>query len=454
MNTLLFYTCRMKIKQEPLCNSTTKRHQLNTKGSNGQINKDNNRSTLQLKQEAFIKNIKDDEAQESTILIANKSTSYKLNTSNCQSNHETNVKQEHLSKPEALLHGNVTDSKLTSRQSVEPDELEPDINDPEFYCCLCKRTYVTRFRYRRHLRSIHQMKFDMLRPRKNPNVVPDWDDPNCYCKSCERTYDSRRKYSTHCKRVHKLKPTPIVIRKGILCNVCHYTYQSKGSYSVHCLNMHNIKHEKLFANPEATPDMQDPNNYCSKCDKRFSNRRSFKNHLICVHKLFSLLPKNNVEPDIHDPNFYCQTCNTTLPSKRAYQVHLATIHCIGPLPRKMNKAHPDVDDPNHHCRVCQQTYASQYGYRRHLQATHQLVLYPDPLDPNFYCRVCNRTSKTLRLYRRHCKTVHRMELYHRSILNPSATIDINSPNRYCAQCQRQYSSKSAYAYHLQAIHHL
>ncbi|KAK4518409.1 Translation machinery-associated protein 46 [Mucor velutinosus] len=439
--------------------------QLNNEANDERM-KEDERSTLEFKQEAHNKY---EETQKTGVSNTNGGVSNESNTFDLNSNGETNVKQEELAKSEVVLQDNTVESRrsdINSReQSVELGQVEPDIDDPNFYCRSCNYTLSNKSGYRSHLKKYHKMNLKPLVPIRNPAILPDWDDPYQYCKSCNYTYASRNTYKAHCKYFHKMKaPTrsagiPDIRDPNSYCKVCNHTYKSKSSYITHCVIVHKIRRGQRFANPEATPDVQDPNNYCIRCDRTFCSRYAFRNHLFRIHQLKLSLP-NEIAPDIDDPNNHCRSCDKTFDSRYSFRIHLASIHFIGKLPYEKSNAYPDVDDPNNYCRVCQRSYVSRAHYRTHLKGVHQMILrpqknlnnLPDPDDPNLYCRVCDKTKETLVSYREHCMQIHRMVLRHHSISNPNATIDITSRDNYCAQCEYRYSSKYAFVCHLQTVH--
>lgn len=337
-----------------------------------------------------------------------------------------------------------TDSNLKQKRkgrqrSIPGGELEPEINNPDLFCCSCKKTYSTKNEYRRHLKHIHKMQLKSLRPLAvSDDILPDWNDSNYHCQPCDRSYSSAPSYHAHCKRVHKMEALtrppedPSANDVSNYCKICDRSYTRRLGYIAHCMLVHGNepKPAKRFANADATPD---PNNYCKECEKTFCDDHSFKSHLSKIHSIVSSSANNSgIAPDIDDPNLYCQSCDMKLSTSYNYRVHLTAIHFIGQVPSSKNKAHPDVNDPNYYCRVCQQTYSTKQAYRTHLQAIHRLIL--------------NRKKDV-------SKRVHQTVLNPRStVSNPRAKIDIHDPDYYCAKCEHRYANKSSFACHLLAVH--
>jgi ribosomal protein L31 len=84
------------------------------------------------------------------------------------------------------------------KKKAKPNRsIEPDPEDPNFYCKSCSAKYLNRSIFRKHLRQTHKVNLKPLR-RKNliPNhiIKPDPDDPNFYCKSCATKYSTRSEF--------------------------------------------------------------------------------------------------------------------------------------------------------------------------------------------------------------------------------------------------------------------
>lgn len=95
------------------------------------------------------------------------------------------------------------DIKLKSSR-FDPN-IQPEPNDPNFYCKSCKFKYSNVTTYRVHLFQMHEIGTQPRRQiRPNLNIQPDPNDPNFYCKSCEHNYLNNTKYEIHLRSVHKM----------------------------------------------------------------------------------------------------------------------------------------------------------------------------------------------------------------------------------------------------------
>lgn len=97
---------------------------------------------------------------------------------------------------------NFLTSSLYNVHMKEEHNLDP--TSPNTYCQLCDCKYLGRGNFRRHLRIMHKMKFQSLKPRPNHDIKPDTKNPNNYCKSCKHSYSNSNNYRTHLRLQHKV----------------------------------------------------------------------------------------------------------------------------------------------------------------------------------------------------------------------------------------------------------
>jgi hypothetical protein len=143
---------------------------------------------------------------------------------------------------------------ILSPQAIRYPHLQPDIDDPNFYCFGCDKTLGSYSIFYSNLKNIHNMT-DIPRKRQilpYPHLTPDIDDrTNLYCKACAKTLANRHTYISHLKLIHKM----------------------------------NVMYSQEIVKPELMPDIDDPNFYCRACKKTFSSRRFYHCHLVSTHKL-------------------------------------------------------------------------------------------------------------------------------------------------------------------------
>jgi transposase-like protein len=172
-----------------------------------------------------------------------------------------------------------------------------------------------------------------LKPK--PDISPIIDDPTNTCRSCNYQFVNRLKYRSHLARAHKIKLEPL-----------HKTAP------------------KLQPQPNVAPVIDDSNNYCRSCKYQFSGKRSYRLHLMRIHKMKlkplrksvpQLKPQTDLSPVPDDPSNTCRSCNHQFSSKTAYRRHLKYIHKmkLEPLEKSIPKLKsqpniiPVADDPNH-----------------------------------------------------------------------------------------------------------
>lgn len=100
--------------------------------------------------------------------------------------------------------------------------------DPNNYCTVKW--------YRKHLQRVHKMKLPPTHPTPKLAITPNLDNLNNHCDSCIWTYSSKQTYRYHLELVHKI-------------------------------NIFRV--ERIALNPNISPDIVDPNNYCKSCRKTY-----------------------------------------------------------------------------------------------------------------------------------------------------------------------------------------
>lgn len=134
--------------------------------------------------------------------------------------------------------------------------LKPDIDDPNFHCRACLKTFAGKYAYRKHIKVIHQVALEPILKKpskiKHPELTPDINDVNSYCCACEKSFSTRYGYIYHLRFIHNMD-----VDNGL--------------------------------NMDATPDPDDANFYCCACNKHYDSQHFFRVHLRGVHRM-SLVP--------------------------------------------------------------------------------------------------------------------------------------------------------------------
>ncbi|GAN01931.1 hypothetical protein MAM1_0014d01368 [Mucor ambiguus] len=139
--------------------------------------------------------------------------------------------------------------KRSGIKKIEYLDTEPDIHDPNFYCKSCESVYTNAHAYRRHLQHVHYMDLKPIPKRKTSknDHVPDHDNPSLHCRACNHTYKHEKTYKAH----------------------CHYG--------------HGIKSVESENGKPSSSGIMD--SYCQNCDKRLASIKSYRYHLISIHKV-------------------------------------------------------------------------------------------------------------------------------------------------------------------------
>lgn len=146
--------------------------------------------------------------------------------------------------------------------------IQPDPNNPKFYCQSCEKKYKTSQTYGAHLRDIHNIKMEpKKKPSKFESILPlfkeeELDVNNKHCFICKRDYSSKQVYQNHTNKVHKNgKKEPV-----------------NGKWRV---------------DPSVQLDPKDPNFYCRSCKFTYASRLSYRIRLKKFHPLSTRIKKED-----------------------------------------------------------------------------------------------------------------------------------------------------------------
>ncbi|KAL9545556.1 hypothetical protein MBANPS3_007091 [Mucor bainieri] len=237
---------------------------------------------------------------------------------------------------------------------------------------------------------------------------------------------------------------------------------------------------------KSVPDLRDGAYYyysCRSCNQTRATLRSLLDHRKEAHSIN--IRKNcpikhlTLEPDIDDVNHYCRTCEKHFSARQYYKQHLTSTHhmIITPSSKQPEQMHARQQDDklinalssiskfNHYCKPCQRFYCFQSSYDMHVLVAHsapsalqsstttQLAAGTAHQPANRYCLMCNKTiSKDY--FKLHTTLLHAT---HEPITKKKSILlqpNVNDPNHYCSMCQQKFDSKSKYHDHLQDAHNM
>lgn len=118
---------------------------------------------------------------------------------------------------------NIVLEPLKGPNRVNPN-IQPDEDDSNNYCASCEIKFCHNYRYRKRLQKIHKMtlkpretvmkarrSIDIIctkRKRLQSNVNPDSNDPNFYCEPCHSAYADKSRFHQHIGSFHKKAVLP------------------------------------------------------------------------------------------------------------------------------------------------------------------------------------------------------------------------------------------------------
>ncbi|GAA5801937.1 hypothetical protein HPULCUR_007395 [Helicostylum pulchrum] len=312
----------------------------------------------------------------------------------------------------------------------------PDMHETENRCNICDRQYHSKRNFRVHLMDEHGLRVpeaeqpeteDNLPKRKIRTSNPD-GRKTYTCDTCQDTFKSGRDCRYHKVRAHDAKPQKLFLPAWInlkevpdfngptnTCTACKRKYSSFKSLRTHLVNIHNMKLPKTASKPRllihqksggAEPDVNDTRNWCAACDKVYSSKYSYRNHLRFRHRMDLPTYSVKTDPDLKDVNKArsppvvkkvthgatrsrvssgvvknsCSECDTTYFSKRELSIHIKFSHGAEKrvnskrvLERiNYNENIPDINDAGNWCKVCDKVFGNRGKYQSHLSRAHHV----------------------------------------------------------------------------------
>ncbi|KAL0135510.1 C2H2-type zinc finger transcription factor [Mucor lusitanicus] len=256
------------------------------------------------------------------------------------------------------------------------------------------------------------------------------------------------------------------------CDICNKGLPNLKSVLEHRKSNHisSLYNSTTMAkNLDKEPDLYNPDFYCKSCEKGYSDRHTYRNHLRAVHFMvlkrlqIRMTQKINVTPDPNDPNLHCKACNFTYKCKSYYMKHCRYTHGLNP-PEFANQTSSSSSSSltDSYCQTCDKRLSSIQSYRRHLFLVHKVNIrqiqrkqkdvLPNVNDPNFYCHSCEKKMASKHSFSQHLRWVH--SIFKSAPPQSKLKPDIDDPNNYCRACQKTYSSKGVYRAHLRLVHQM
>jgi hypothetical protein len=233
---------------------------------------------------------------------------------------ELNTNTTELSRQFSCHHCSIffTPERLYNKHENEVHKLES--NNQQFHCQICDITFISVEIYHNHLLQVHGTILRPLlkRTRSKPNrsIEPNPEDPNFYCKSCTTKYATEFSFRIHLRYVHKIVDLPLKGKRrpkpnhniesnpndpSFYCKSCSTEYPSLGTFRKHIREVHKMILKPLIKRPipnhSIIPDIDYPNFYCKSYSSKYVSRGVFRAHLRRIHNMTLAPPlkKNSVK---------------------------------------------------------------------------------------------------------------------------------------------------------------
>lgn len=388
---------------------------------------------------------------------------------------------------QSALSGSSMDDNINQETDKEAFST-PDINDPNNYCLVCKKTSKSKNAYHHHLKYFHQMVIGSLKRQKfvNPDVLPNPQDPNNYCQTCAKKYSSRQAFDNHLWGIHQIKSR----HQASEGNQDEQEEEEDPSEVDEKEAKDDAKNKKVVV------DYNDPDFYCLPCSRKFARKVGFYNHIRYRHKSIgieldkALKSQKAASPVVNTRSVsYCKPCAISFRSDTAYYAHQEKVHQGQASAGKRRiqdqqitttskeQAHNEKNtDPTRErwrqlslsgsrsdssnqqssvkrvkTRHMQQEGDDQEtnekngspGNSRKFYYEMDTTVFPDLNDPNFLCKSCNIKFETQTEFHSHATNIHKMTL-------PSSAED----SLFCQSCNRSYRCKDQFGEHNERLHTL
>ncbi|KAG2200956.1 hypothetical protein INT47_003191 [Mucor saturninus] len=330
---------------------------------------------------------------------------------------QTVTRRRHsLNRPDKVKEANLTSISQNVPSSSQPNLDLPNEDDPDFYCRVCDRKYITGPAFRIHIRRVHNVKLrhDSIRTYRNPGITPDPHDPNLNCGACEKQSANGKTYLTHLKYVHDM------------------SFSLEEAREIKAIKLPPTQRRRAISNPRGNhkcveniiPDQKDPLNYCGACDRKFSTDRP--RHFMDIHGFVSQ----------HGPGYSCVLCVEQLETREDYGNHLRRVH------RKKLAERTTVDD--FRCRLCATEYTRKVDLSNHLVAIHGL-------NPTFKYKFTADNVRSVCMY---CNEVHlnTCALGQHIVSKHDVQFVYDQVNYHCNLCGKKSRSETKYREHLVLNH--
>lgn len=333
---------------------------------------------------------------------------------------KTKKMQEEIKANEALKKMDITEKALGDMpyKSLSRDNRLPDINDPNFNCCVCKKTFSGRYTYGFHLIQVHHI----------PDGIVFYKDV-------------------------KSNNTELANIKVILfCPICNMNFKTYSIYKHHLLNFHTSQSPltgRTGSNPYMMPDVHDQKFFCRTCQDHFDSKATYRYHLICVHSMAHDHVFTEQEEITSNGVHTCPSCQGTFRCYDDYLSHKKELGADQKYQCSTRKRQKEERQRKEKKRLALEERRAAVAEKKRRRA-----IIPEFDDPNFYCRSCGTTLTSKKQYVRHLKRVHQIEKSPavKVETTPAVKLEFPGESNYCSICDIVLASKYQHRYHVRKMH--
>jgi hypothetical protein len=362
-------------------------------------------------------------------------------------------KQKHPNKkrkqPKVIVYipiftGHDDQPRKSNRDSCSNSDL-PNVYDPDFHCRVCDTTETSLSDYVRHLATVHDMdkqgrvqKMKKVASKENRFSSKDMtkanEEDNEKAALSDNSSEDKMMISSD-----EDEETVLSEEEDDLYEENDETDDSQEEDDMYTCVISNRRRRNnrgstqktdreaiKETDPNAAPDINDPNHYCFACKIKHPTRGAYRFHLKKEHQIqhIPVKPRDLHYSDTVDHDF--------IPDENALIEQLVNATSVKQQPMSMtvHKKKPLVDNQNkpllvnntdkptlksYYCNTCETNLQSTARYQIHVEKYHKKMnrdkedtIQPNVRDPDFYCQVCKITKPNRRAYLTHLSIIHKI----------------------------------------------
>ena len=366
---------------------------------------------------------------------------------------------------------------------IDISHLVSEKNRNDLYCVICKCAFSHKEKWVEHMKNKHRVSLENITWKENEDIQGKIN-------------------SNETKDVTKVDEIDIAVltsqenKKKLYCASCQTKYSSSGNWKRHMQNTHLILFEPGTTNvcedqtikivgqdvdiniDELISEENEAKVYCMICDRNFSRRDNWKQHMKAVHGVSFVstgsdsntsIDKTTVKPNHHVPNneiiseenkkkLYCIVCKKHYSCNGNWKQHMQNVHCL--LLSQNTSFNTSFNRQS-----LEQAENADTGV-----SVERSELLSEENKKNLYCILCRKTYYRLDNWKSHMENAHPentatsaassvKSVKSETTVNTSDNGDMGSllsdknANRlYCEKCERHYTDRQGWQKHMRNYH--